>query len=219
MSKQQLWDSKLEKYFLWYIKELYDAGYIEAMYWHKKSFLLSPKVEKEVKQHGKIRKKERGIIDLSGGKFHQESKKITIIPEHIFTPEAIIVWKGESAKGLFYWDIDDKDMVYKKDIPFIAQRATIPDLDGVDQKIVSIVEVKPDYDFKNMTRLVKVNKQFLYSVTGLVLSLCLMPSLFKKTFTPNRYLLTDVQKTPRKINFNTITLQEYVQKSQSSKSI
>ena len=42
------------------------------------------------------------------------------------------------------------------------------------------------------------------------INLFVPPKIFKKTFTPKRYLLTDVSKTKRKINFPTKSLEEFI---------
>lgn len=213
--------SNLEDYFLWYAKELSDAGYIKAMYWQQHSFvLLDPVIRKFSSDEVKVRKTSAGnrtkVIDLSSGKFEKENKNVKIIPKHSYTPEAIIVWKdneaeGRSAKNVFFTDIDDETVVHNAKIPFVAQRYTIEEL-GIHNEYVSIIEVKPDFDFKNMSRLVKINKQFLYVVTGLVLNICYIPKLFIETFTPERYLLTDKTMKQRKINFTITKLNEYVTK-------
>jgi len=63
------------------------------------------------------------------------------------------------------------------------------------------VEVKPDYDQNNMTRLFQTNRKWVYEKYSIFVNLVKIPSLFKRTFTPNRYLYCDKTMKPRKINY------------------
>lgn len=63
------------------------------------------------------------------------------------------------------------------------------------------VEVKPDYDQNNMTRLFQVNRKWVYEKYSIFVNLVKIPSLFKRTFTPNRYLYCDKTTKLRKINY------------------
>lgn len=73
------------------------------------------------------------------------------------------------------------------------------------------VEVKGDYDANNMTRLFRVNQKWVYKELELMINLVKIPSLFKKTFTPARYLLTDQTMKPRKLKYKPRSLKEFLE--------
>ena len=61
--------------------------------------------------------------------------------------------------------------------------------------LTSYIEVKPDFDFNNMTRYARIKMNWLFQQTGVFTNLVKVPSVFKNTFTPDRYILTDNNKT------------------------
>jgi hypothetical protein len=63
------------------------------------------------------------------------------------------------------------------------------------------VEVKGSFDMNNMTRLFKQNQAWVYDKYKVYINLIKIPLIFKQTFTPNKYLLTDKTGKPRTINF------------------
>ena len=204
-------DSKEELYFLWYLQELHEAGYIEEVYWHEHTFVLLEAVKRyyEGKDLKRVEGTRRKVIDLSKG-FQLEQKEKTFLPAHGYTPEAIVVW-SKVAEGMFFQDFDKQDAVLSSKIPFIAQRRVLADLD-IGPAPISIFEVKPPFDKHNMTRLFKVNRQFLYAVTGWYINLVVMKDLLPNTFTPDRYLWTDKKTKKRTIHFKTTRLEDYVRK-------
>ena len=76
---------------------------------------------------------------------------------------------------------------------------------------LAIIEVKNDYDANNMTRLFRVNQKWIYQKHGIIVNLVKIPSLFKKTFTPARYLLTDQTMKPRKLKYKPKTLKQFLE--------
>ena len=73
------------------------------------------------------------------------------------------------------------------------------------------VEVKGDYDSNNMTRLFTINQKWVYDKYGILVNLVKIPSFFKKTFTPARYLLTDQTMKPRKLKYKPRTLKQFME--------
>lgn len=219
------YESTGEHHFLWFLEELNKHGFIKGVFWQEISFNLCDKVELEYKTT-KLKRKansRNSIIDLKEG-FKYETKKKTILPAHVYTPEAVIVW-DRSAEGIFYDDIEQQSVVYENRSFFIGQklRTHIEQIDHegfhvgdmINPVIISVVEVKPSFDFRNMTRLFKINKQFMWSVHKLYVNLCVTPDMFLETFLPERYLLTDKSMTKRndkvtKSNYKLIN--DYVQK-------
>jgi hypothetical protein len=75
----------------------------------------------------------------------------------------------------------------------------------------SYIEVKPSFDFKNMTRLVKINQKWVFEKHHIYINIVVPEHLFNRTFTPLKYFTTDKSGKPRKIKYkNKITLQEYL---------
>jgi hypothetical protein len=206
-------DSKEELYFLWYLRELSEAGYIKEIYWHEHTFLLLPEVKRMYKGKDlkRVNDTRRKVIDLSEG-FKLEQKEKTFLPAHRYTPEAIVTW-NDCAEGVFVSDFDQQDVVLSDKIPFVAQRRTLQiDIEQRTEGLISIFEVKPPFDKHNMTRLFKINRQFMYAVNGWYINLVMVKELMKNTFTPERYKMTDKMTKQRKISFKTTKLQDYVQR-------
>ena len=107
----------------------------------------------------------------------------TILPEHIYTP--------------------DFDVVF---IPEFAEKCEFFHNEGG-----CVVEIKGDYDRNNMTRLFKINQKWSAKELGIMVNLVKIPSFFKKTFTPKRYLLTDQTMRERKLNYKPRTLQQFME--------
>ena len=70
-------------------------------------------------------------------------------------------------------------------------------------------EVKPDFDYKNMTREFGINKKWMFQKYGIYINLVKIPSLFEKTFTPYKYLLTKTGKK-RILKFEYKSCKEYI---------
>lgn len=135
---------------------------------------------------------------LLGLKQQYEIEKVTIkktviknrslLREHSYQADFEIVWSKE-AKGIFYNNLDEKVNLNKA---FIAKED------------VSIIEVKPEFDINNMTRLFSINQKWVYSLFFVyVQAVQCVPyiiggkiirhrkAIFNATFAPDRYRLTD----------------------------
>lgn len=75
----------------------------------------------------------------------------------------------------------------------------------IDSTLCSHIEIKPDFDFENMTKIFLDRTQpIIFDKYRIYIQLIKIPTIFKLTFTPDRFLLTDVRKTPRSINYKPI---------------
>lgn len=116
--------------------------------------------------------------------------KKTIIPIKVYTPDFKVEWSKEKFGGsiLSKWFHPN---TYR-------------------DKLISIIEVKGNWDQNNMTRLFKQNQAIVWDKHGVFVQLLKLPDLFKYTFTPDRYLLTNKTMKPRIIKFKTKKLDEFL---------
>lgn len=179
------YDSNEEKYFSWYLDELYEAGYIREYQVQPGSFILSEPILYEYEK--KLKTKTKHCV-----------KKL--MQGHIYTADFRISW-SEKARGIFFDSICGQTNLK---IPFIVKY--IP---------ISIIEIKPAFDRNNMTRLFTVNQKWVYQKYGTYVQRVTVDKkngkgLFPETFTPAKYLLTDKTRKPRKLKYEPRTLAEYV---------
>lgn len=194
-------DSKEEMHFEWYLDELEAAGYITGYDKEIVTYDIFPgsylQVEKRLKTKTKLETKPA-------------------LDSFSYTPDYFIYW---TEKGRYiFWDQGD---VWKVNPALLGQAPRKLPTYFAPQRIedfgehVSIVEVKAEFDQQNMTREWRIKQKWLYAYEGLFCSLAKIgtgkTSLFGKTFTPNRYLLTDKTLKPRGLKYKPQTLQEYVQ--------
>jgi hypothetical protein len=71
------------------------------------------------------------------------------------------------------------------------------------------IEVKPSYDFGNMTRLATINIKWVYQKYGIYINIAKPKELFAKSFAPNKFLITSTGKA-RKLDYKPRTLYEYL---------
>jgi hypothetical protein len=179
-------DSKEELYFSWYLEVLRNWNFVES--WEK--------VEEPYKLTDDL------VINYLKPMKRVKDKILTqtLFSGREYTPDFKIKWTDQ-AIGIFTKDLVN-GIVYKNkfDTPFISQYKT------------SIVEVKGVFDNNNMTRLATNNIKDVYEKHGVYITIAKIPMLFKKTFTPERYLLTDKSFKPRKIKYATRTIKEFITK-------
>jgi len=116
--------------------------------------------------------------------------KKTIIPKKIYTPDFKIIWNYDILKSTKLFNLFH---IYKE-----------------HKEYYSIIEIKGSWDKHNMIRLFKNNQAFIYEKFKIVVVLFKIPLLFKLTFTPQKYLFTDISKKIRKLNYNPITIKTYL---------
>jgi hypothetical protein len=180
--------SKEELYFSWYLDELKEAGYIQQYEFEPELFVLSHKVV-----HDWIKPLKTKDKDM----------ETTLLREHVYTPDFEVMWE-EKAHNVFFTKSTDNTNF--KNHPFYV--------DNVNSDYPYMyIEIKPIFDQNNMTRLFSINQKWMYEEHGEYINLIKVPDIFKKTFTPKRYLTTDISGKPRKINWEIKTLDGYVAES------
>ena len=197
--------NQLEQYFLWYLNELKEAGYIK--FFSRESFPIL-------------------VTDDVKNKRYDFSLKITVRVEeynlfrkNTYTYDYLIIW-DKKAKEIFYNLLDDNPIrIY---CPFYA---------CVDKKgeHVSFCDVKPPSGamiFGNNTTsyTFPILQKIIYTVYGIYVNKSIpiplmskgaiksgnKTALFNTTFVPKRYLLTDGGMQGREIKFKKQSLKEYV---------
>lgn len=119
-------------------------------------------------------------------------KERIFIREHVYTPDFIVYWNKQVVVHKRLMDI------------FVIQQ----DEDG---NLYTYFEIKGAWDQNNMTRLFTSRTQpWVWDKFNKYVQLLKVPNIFKKTFTPRRYLLTDKTSKPRSIKFKTVDLQTYL---------
>lgn len=206
----------IELYFEWWLKEMITAGYIKQFIREPETLIAAPTVK-----YGRTKRFKRK---------DNEVEPFNLFPEVKYTYDDIIIW-DESAEYLFYEEINEAK-VFQFDKPqFVANRALIafPDQNhNVEEReeIISYVDVKPvnnammggkvtsAISFPLKQRLcwenldIYINKVIPRPMSGAGYKV----ALFVKTFTPQRYLITDGGARRRKINFPVLSLDQYVEK-------
>jgi len=180
------YDSPEEAYVSWYLDELVEAGYVEDYVPQPKSFTLSEKGSFAWEKVLKTKSKRMSS---------------TLIQGHIYTPDFLIDWDRE-ANGLFF-----KNLLFAGENSKYAMFANRRDGPLV---YYTYIEVKSIFDRNNMTRLFTINQKWMYDKYGIYVQKVIPQKLFEQTFTPERYLLTDMGKQKRKLTFTPRTLGEYI---------
>ena len=177
-------DSKEELYFSWYLNELRNAGYIDKWDKFENVDVAYPLTEGLTHKYIKPMKRvEDKILEQ------------VILNPSSYTPDFKIWWTPK-ARGIFVTDLN-WGITIKINTPFICQ-------DGI-----SIIETKGNHDNNNMTRLANNNIKFVYQKFGVFINMIKVPTIFKNTFTPNRYLLTDITLKARTIHYGPRTLSAF----------
>ena len=132
-------DSEEERIFHLYLEELKTEGWVKDYTFHTKSFTLSEQVKYTWVKEMKSKKNEM---------------EITLLQPHIYTPDFHVFW-NKKALGIFYLNIHDGKNKLDS-VPFINNIGN----DGYD--VGSFIEIKPSFDFQNMTRLAIINIKWVY---------------------------------------------------------
>jgi hypothetical protein len=158
--------SENEKYFKWWLDELFEAGIIKGYEIQPDSFLLSHPAKYNYEKQIKTK------VNMLKG--HLFSK-------HIYTPDFKIIWVEHNnafCNQLF------SGCNYKK-----------LDRHIINQSGVSYIEIKPEFDQNNMTREFRINQKWLYDKHNIYINLIYPTAkkkkcLFSETFTPKKYFYT-----------------------------
>lgn len=157
----------------------------------------------ELKQAGFIKSYQRGdTIILSNpvaNKYEIQSKKLkktkteNILMGHSYSWDFTIDW---SEEGLKYF-VNRFGEKWEK--PFI-----------INAKSMSFIESKPDFDYKNMSRLATLNIKWVWEKYGMFIQIVKNIQLFEETFTPKAYLITKTGKD-RTVKHTIRTLEDYLE--------
>ena len=196
-SNKQKWfypnDSAIEAHFTWWLDELYSAGILE---WERneESFELSP----------------RQVYEYYNG------KKIvakTIEQPHRYKWDFTIQWNRGKTNffAVHVLKPDDTWVFSEMFAPYRSKRSKMFRAQGWN--LVSRVEIKPPargklQDVKAIQ--FKLNQKWMLKEYGLHIDKIIPEVLFKKTFCPDRYRLTDCSGKPRKINWEPRSLTTFI---------
>lgn len=178
------YDSQEELYFSWALKELTDKGVILEWFYHPKPFVLSERIvhvfEKQLKT--------KSII-----------KDSVILNDHIYQADFHIRWNKEWS-GKVYMSLIDK--YYHKASVFVAN----------GEKHFSVIDVKGSFAGPHNTSAVTfpLNQKWVYQKYGIYVQKIIPDQLFRQSFTPMKYLLTDKSGRSRKIKYETRTITQYL---------
>lgn len=186
-------DSVGELHFSYWTDQLIQEGYIEQVVLQPEPYDLSSKLIKPY-----IKKMKR----VSDKTMFQ-----TIHQPHVYTPDVLIIWT-EKAKGIFYITIEDTCKVLPHHL--------FANWQGFENRDVwaTTIELKPSFDHQNMTRLASLNIKWVYEKYKHIIEMVKLPDFFKKTFTPDRYLLTDKSYVPRKLKYKPKNFNRFISELQ-----
>lgn len=186
MSKQEV-QSKEEQYFEWWLQELQDNGYINN-FAKAKTYELITEVKNYYIEYLKTKEKEKTQI---------------IENSHSYTPDYEIHWNIK-AKDIFAQTFIYPSEYYKEKTIKLDNNC-FWQVKGTK----CLVEVKGGFSLHGQLRNNSVDRKLLLSVYKQYVNLIKIPDLFKATFTPTKYLLTDTGKQNRIIHFKIKSLQEF----------
>jgi hypothetical protein len=173
-------ESEAELWFLYWAFELQNKGIIVEIS-RAPSFSLTEGLDNEFV-----------IVDKKGREVTK--RQVILRPSH-YTPEFRIIFPHEQI-GKFIWKGEGKVAQ-----PFIGR--------SMGGAIEVFIEVKPDFDRNNMTRLFKNNQKFMWETHKIFINLVKLPSFFESTFCPSLYRKTK-HNHDRKIKFPCKTIEEYL---------
>ena len=114
-----------------------------------------------------------------------------LLAGHVYTPDFKIKWDFKAFEHF--------TKAYSLALPFWG-----------NNQYQSIIEVKPVFDQNNMTRLFSINQKWMMAEHGIYVQKVIPQKLFKDTFTPKRYLITDGGGQARRIKWKKRSLEEFV---------
>lgn len=184
--KPEGFDSYEELYFSWYLCELIDNGFIDCYRYQPKTYELSGNKSYKTIKPLKTKLKE---------------EEHTILQPHSYTPDYAIYWRPE-AIGVFCKGLSESVTYDQKDAFFWVNMRVSGNY--------SLIDVKPMFDMQNMTRQFIINQKWLYDKHNIYCQKVIPEHLFKKTFTPERFLKTNKSGKDRKLDFKPRSLREYL---------
>jgi hypothetical protein len=197
-------DSPEEQHFLWWIEELQEAGFIRS--WRKAStYALTEPLA--------VRYTKPRASKATGKPLPPKIAEKRLRTGLSYTPDFQIEWSLR-AYGLFCFELGDHIFASEPQHHFV--------LNYIAGSPISVVEVKPKIAGRNAMNhsrflAARMNAEILFHRHGIFANLVeigpMPKSLFDRTFTPRRFLLTDKTEKPRTIHFEPRTLASFVASS------
>lgn len=178
--------SQEELYFSWWLNDLKDMGIVEDYGYEVKEFNLFEARTYPIKRIYKTKTK----VD-----------QLSLLQKHVYTPDFLVKWNID-WRDKFYRLIHDDGCTSKP--PFFATQPL------GSNNYYTFFEIKGSFDQNNMTRLFIITQKWLYDKYGIYVEKFEIPTMFKRTFTPSRFLFTDKSRVKRTIKFDIKLLDEYL---------
>lgn len=211
-------DSKEEKYFYDWLKELDSLGYIKDITDQPRFDLLdsvSININKVNKSRSYFINEER---EKDGKKRKLKSKDYHLLRGLSYTPDFKIVW-NEKARGIFYFL--KGDTIYDTPITkYLKTRFLGHKKNG---EHVTIIEIKGTFAARHNSTNIKfpLLQKFMYHYHNIyvnkIMPLHKKKGLFAKTFTPKTYLTTDKTNKKRKIHWKIKSVHNYLEEATKQK--
>lgn len=187
-------DSKEEVYAYWYLKQLYDNGYITLLEYHPSTLELFP---------------SKKITFNMMGKTKTTKKTISLLLDKEYTMDFKVIWSSK-ARGTFFIPIDD---VYLNSAVFNASIKLIPFYaHKIDGEFVSFIDVKGTFSShgQKSDMIFSLIQKIFYDTKKHYINKFIPAKLFKETFTPDKYIYTDMMNALRKIKFEIVSFHSYI---------
>lgn len=167
-----------EFFYLCWLSELCNAGYVDNVWYEYTTFELYGGYEKLYEERLKT-------------KVNHKCERL--IKPTVYTPDFKVEWT-QKAEGVFYYDYVDKARLTSNNKP----------LYHLGSRLVSHVEIKPVHNQNNMTSYAQLKINWLFATQGVYINMFKIPTMFGLNFYPGEYLVTDVKRSPRNVGFPVI---------------
>jgi len=108
-------------------------------------------------------------------KISKNSKTHTVLNKLDYTPDFYIKWNKKAHNVFYYNQSDIASYKLKKELPYFF----------VYKNNESIIEIKPAFDYQNMTRTVTILIKSLFYIKDVYVQIVKLNDLYQKTFQPN----------------------------------
>lgn len=186
MLEQTYFDSPEEFYFAHWLQELKDNHLVHDWNHNHNTYKLTDGLIHEWSESQQLKTKTK-IVD---------KKQILLRPSE-YTPDFLVYWNHLGLDVFF----NHFAQLKKLDAPFVASFE--------EGTFYSVVEIKPDFDRNNMTRLFINNQKFMWDKHREYVNLIHIKELFQATFTPAAYMYTPTGKV-RKLAWKPQTIGEFI---------
>lgn len=199
------YDSDEEVYFSWWINEMVEAGMITKVIYQPKPFLLSETASFDFIEVMKTKTKQRTI---------------NVLQDHYYTADWLIVWASKTHLKI-HASFDDKINESIKRFDFISQYNNKKDY------YFSVIDIKGTFAGQHNSTAITfpINQKWVYNKYNIYIQKVITKpqisikkgtitpknALFLKTFVPGRFLVTDGMTKARKIRYNFMNIDEYLQ--------